>query len=97
MLAKRDGEVVIVGMIDMVPSFNSGLLMMGRRILTASLIGGIPETQELLDFCAKHNILPECETIWVGDINKAFKRMDRSDVKYRFVIDMSTLNGGGSA
>lgn len=90
-LAKRDGAVVIVGMIDMVPSFHSGILLMGRRALSASVIGGIAETQELLDFCAEHNILPECETIAASEINEAFERMDKSDVKYRFVIDMSTL------
>jgi uncharacterized zinc-type alcohol dehydrogenase-like protein len=94
MLARRDGEVVIVGMIDMVPSFHSGLLLMQHRSLSASLIGGIPETQELLDFCGEHNILPDCETISVSEINTAFERMDRSDVKYRFVIDMSTIKEG---
>ncbi len=94
MLAKRDGAVVIVGMIDMVPSFHSGILLMGRRALSASMIGGIPETQELLDFCAENNILPDCETIAISEINQAFERMDRSDVKYRFVIDMSTLGEG---
>ncbi len=90
-LAKRDGSVVIVGVIDMVPTFHSGVLLMGRRALSASMIGGIPETQELLDFCAEHNILPDCETISMAEINHAYERMDRSDVKYRFVIDMSTL------
>ena len=55
------------------------------------MIGGLPETQELLNFCAEKNILPDCELIAMGDINEAFARMERADVKYRFVIDMSTL------
>lgn len=91
MLAKLDGTIVIVGMIDMVPTFHSGILMMGRRVLTASVIGGIAETQEVLDFCAEKNILPECEMIAISEVNDAFGRMDRSDVKYRFVIDMKSL------
>jgi alcohol dehydrogenase (NADP+) len=91
LLAKRDGAVVIVGVIDMVPAFHSGVLLTGRRSLSASMMGGVPETQELLDFCAAKDILPECETIAMDQINHAFERMDRSDVKYRFVIDMATL------
>jgi uncharacterized zinc-type alcohol dehydrogenase-like protein len=94
MLAKRDGSVVIVGAIDMVPSFHSGILLMGRRSLSASMIGGIAETQEMLDFCAEKNILPDCETIAMDQVNHAYERIDRSDVKYRFVIDMSTLKQG---
>ena len=90
-LTAIDGTVVIVGAIDMIPSFHSGMLLMGRRSLSASIIGGLPETQELLDFCAEKNILPDCETIAIQDINRAFERMERSDVKYRFVIDMRSL------
>lgn len=91
MLLARDGALVIVGAIDMVPPFHSGMLLYGRRSVSASMIGGIPETQELLDFCGEHGIHPECETIAMTDINHAFERMERSDVKYRFVIDMATL------
>ncbi len=90
-LAGLDGVVVMVGAIDMLPTFHTGSLVMGRKSLTASMIGGIPETQELLNFCAEKNILPDCEMIAMKDINHAFERMERSDVKYRFVIDMSTL------
>ena len=90
-LVGRDGTVVLVGAIDMVPSFHSGNLLMRRRSLSASMIGGIPETQELLDFCAVHGILPDCETIAIDDINEGFERMEKNDVKYRFVIDMATL------
>src|SRR5574337_696744 len=70
---------------------DSMLLVGWRRSLAGSLIGGIAETQELLDFCAEKNILPETETIAIQDINRAYERMERSDVKYRFVIDMASL------
>ena len=64
---------------------------MKRRRLAGSLIGGIRETQEMLDFCAEHGILSDIETIRMDDINTAYERMLKSDVKYRFVIDMATL------
>lgn len=90
-LTALDGATVVVGAIGMLPSLHSGMLLMGRKTLAGSIIGGIPETQEMLDFCAEKGVLPECETIAMHDINHAFSRMERSDVKYRFVIDMSTL------
>ena len=70
-------------------------MILGRRRIAASPIGGIRETQELLDFCAKKNILPECEMIRIDEINKVYERLKRSDVHYRFVIDMSSLTGPG--
>ncbi len=63
----------------------------GRRSLAGSLIGGIAETQAMLEFCAEKNILPDCEIIQMDQINEAFERLDRSDVRYRFVIDMASL------
>lgn len=86
-----DGSLVIVGAIDELPPFHSGLLLGGRRRVSGSPIGGIAETQEMLDFCAEHSVLPECEMIAIQDINHAYERMERSDVKYRFVIDMASL------
>lgn len=86
-----DGALVIVGHLGEVDGFSTGPLLMARRRVAGSLIGGIAQTQELLDFCARKNILPECETIRMEQINEAFKRMERSDVRYRFVIDMSSL------
>jgi uncharacterized zinc-type alcohol dehydrogenase-like protein len=86
-----DGSLVIVGAIDEIPSFHSGLLLGGRRRVSGSPIGGIAETQEMLDFCAARGVLPDCEMIPIQDINHAWERMERSDVKYRFVIDMATL------
>jgi uncharacterized zinc-type alcohol dehydrogenase-like protein len=86
-----DGSLVIVGAIDELPPFHSGLLLGGRRRVSGSPIGGIAETQEMLDFCAAHDVLPECEMIPMQAINQAYERMERSDVKYRFVIDMASL------
>ena len=81
---------VIVGMIDKMPELHTGILL-GRKILTGSGIGGLAETQEMLDFCAEHGIAPEIETIRMDEVNTAYDRMEASDVKYRFVIDMATL------
>jgi uncharacterized zinc-type alcohol dehydrogenase-like protein len=86
-----DGSLVIVGAIDEIPPFHSGLLLGGRRRVSGSPIGGIAETQEMLDFCAARGVLPDCEMIPIQDINHAWERMERSDVKYRFVIDMASL------
>lgn len=90
MLLKPGGTQVIVGAIDTL-TLHSGQLLAGRKQLSGSAIGGIKETQELLDFCAAKGIEPETETIAMADINHAYERMERSDVKYRFVIDMATL------
>ena len=91
LLLKPSGSLVIVGAVDMLPSFHTGLLLSGRKSVAASAIGGIRETQEMLDFCAEKGILPDCEIIAMADINHAYERMEKSDVKYRFVIDMATL------
>ncbi len=88
-----DGTLVIVGQIGPMDETNTVPLLLGRRRIAGSPIGGIRETQELLDFCAKKNILPDCETIRMQDINHAFERMEKSDVHYRFVIDMASLTG----
>jgi uncharacterized zinc-type alcohol dehydrogenase-like protein len=73
------------------PSPNVFNLILKRRNLAGSLIGGIHETQEMLDFCAQHGIVSDVETIPMQYINTAYERMLKSDVKYRFVIDMATL------
>jgi len=86
-----DGTLVIVGQIGPMEETNTVPLLLGRRRIAGSPIGGIRETQELLDFCAKKNLLPDCETIRMQDINHAYERMERSDVRYRFVIDMASL------
>ena len=66
-------------------------LVFGGRSIAGSLIGGIAETQEMLDYCAEHNITSDIELIDIAKINEAYERMEKSDVKYRFVIDMATL------
>ncbi|MFN7113700.1 MAG: NAD(P)-dependent alcohol dehydrogenase [Alphaproteobacteria bacterium] len=91
-LLKRDGTLTLVGAPDQPhPSPNVFGLIMGRKSIAGSLIGGIAETQEMLDFCAAHNIVSDIETIAIQDINEAYARMQKGDVKYRFVIDMKTL------
>ncbi len=86
-----DGTLVIVGQLGPLAETSSMPLVSGRRRVTGSLIGGIAETQEMLDFCAAKNILPDCEMIRMDQINEAFERMEKSDVRYRFVIDMASL------
>ena len=91
-LLKRDGTMALVGApASPHPSPNVFSLIMKRRSLAGSLIGGIPETQEMLDFCAEHGIVAEIEPIRADQINQAYERMLRGDVKYRFVIDCATL------
>lgn len=89
---KVDGTLVLVGHLgSMDGMLNSAPMVMKRKTVAGSMIGGIKETQELLDFCGKHNIVSDCEIINIQDINKAYERMMKSDVKYRFVIDMESL------
>ncbi len=91
-LLKRDGTMTLVGApSESHPSPSVMNLIFRRRQIAGSLIGGIAETQEMLDFCAQHNITSDIETIAMQDIEKAYERMLKSDVKYRFVIDMDTL------
>ncbi|RJG26435.1 NAD(P)-dependent alcohol dehydrogenase [Massilia cavernae] len=91
MLLGRNGVLVLIGAIEPLEPIHGGLLMRNNRSIAGSLIGGIQDTQELLDFCAEHNVLPNCEMVDIRDINTAFKRMQANDVKYRFVIDMASL------
>lgn len=91
-LLKRDGAMVLVGApATPHPSPNVFNLIMKRRTLAGSLIGGIPETQEMLDFCAEHGIVADIEMIGPDAINEAYERMLKGDVKYRFVIDIGSL------
>jgi uncharacterized zinc-type alcohol dehydrogenase-like protein len=92
-LLKRDGTLTQVGVppepLD-VAVFN---LLLPRRQFAGSAIGGIAETQEMLDFCAEHNIVSDIEIIKIQEVNQAYERLLKSDVKYRFVIDMASLKG----
>ncbi|MXN47203.1 alcohol dehydrogenase catalytic domain-containing protein [Shinella kummerowiae] len=90
-----DGTLVIVGQVGPMNPFNSVPLLLGRRRVAGSPIGGIRETQEMLDFCARKNALPDVEMIRMDEINEAFERMERADVRYRFVIDMASLKAAG--
>jgi alcohol dehydrogenase (NADP+) len=89
---KRDGTLVLIGVPDKPhPAPNVGNLVFQRRSIAGSLIGGIAETQEMLDFCGAHGIVSDIERIAMQQINEAYERMLRSDVHYRFVIDMASL------
>lgn len=86
------GTLVLVGYLGPLdPFLNSVPMILGRKSVAGSLIGGIAETQEMLEFCGKHNIVSEIEIIKMHDINEAYERMLKSDVRYRFVIDMASL------
>lgn len=88
-LLKRDGNLVILGLPDAPLSISASGLMLKRRSVCASLIGGIQQTQEMLDFCAEHGIVSDIELIGADRINEAYDRILKSDVRYRFVIDMA--------
>jgi uncharacterized zinc-type alcohol dehydrogenase-like protein len=90
-LLKRDGTLVLVGAPEKPLALAHGSIIPYRRELSGSMIGGLAETQEMLDFCGKHGITSDIELIPIQKINEAYERMLRSDVKYRFVIDMASL------
>jgi len=90
-LIKRDGSMVLLGVPSDAPPLHAFPLIMARRSLAGSLIGGIKETQEMLDFCGKHNITSDIELIPISKINEAYERVIKADVKYRFVIDIASL------
>jgi len=90
-LLKVDGTMCIVGAIGPNAPLNTRPMILGRRSIAGSLVGGIQETQEMLHFCAAHGIVSDIELIKASDINQAFERMQKNDVKYRFVIDMASL------
>jgi uncharacterized zinc-type alcohol dehydrogenase-like protein len=89
-LLRRDGTMVVVGLPEPSP-VAAGVLIMGRRRLAGSLIGGIRETQEMLDFCAAHNVASDVEVVSIQDVNTAYERLVNNDVRYRFVIDLASL------
>ena len=90
-LLRRDGNLTLVGAPEKPLAVASFGLLFGRRSLSGSLIGGIRETQEMLDFCGVHNITADVEIIPIQKVNEAYERLLKSDVKYRFVIDMWSL------
>jgi uncharacterized zinc-type alcohol dehydrogenase-like protein len=92
-LLKIDGTLVVVGIPDKDVPVSAMPLVMGRRGIAGSLIGGIQETQEMLDFCGRHNVACDVEVIPIQKVNEAYERVLKSDVRYRFVIDMASLKG----
>ncbi len=90
-LLRRDGNITLVGAPEKPLALSAFGLIMGRRSLSGSPIGGLPETQEMLDFCGKHNIIADVEVIPIQKVNEAYERLVKSDVKYRFSIDMASL------
>jgi uncharacterized zinc-type alcohol dehydrogenase-like protein len=90
-LLKQDATMCLVGLPDTPPSFGIFNLITRRASIAGSMIGGMPETQEMLDYCGQHNIVSEVEVIPIQKVNEAFARLLKQDVKYRFVIDMSSL------
>ena len=91
-LLKLDGTMVLVGaMTALEPALRGVNLIAGRRSIAGSAIGGMAETQEMIDFCAEHNIVSDVEVVPIQSVNEAYERLAKNDVKYRFVIDMATL------
>ena len=94
---KRDATIAVVGALGPMLPVNHQQVAFYRRCVAGSLIGSIKETQEVLDFCAAHNIAPDVEIIDIKDVNDAYKKVEKGEVKYRFVIDMATLKAEADA
>ena len=91
-LLKRDATMVMVGALTALePPLQGHSLIGARRRLAGSVIGGLPETQEMIDFCAAHNIVSDVEMVPIQSVNEAYERLVKNDVRYRFVIDMASL------
>jgi uncharacterized zinc-type alcohol dehydrogenase-like protein len=91
-LLKLDGTMVLVGVLtELMPPLSGANLIFGRKSVAGSGIGGMPETQEMIDFCAKHGIVSDIEMVPIQSVNEAYERLETNDVKYRFVIDMASL------
>ena len=88
-LLRRGGRLVIVGALNALPPIEGVSLIFGNKAIGGSGVGGVPETQEMLEFCAEHDIHPDIETVAMNQVNDAYERLLRNDVRYRFVIDMS--------
>ena len=82
---------VLVGLTALEPPLKGSSVIICRRTLAGSVIGGMPETQEMIDFCAAHNIVSDVEVIPMHSVNEAYERLLKNDVRYRFVIDMASL------
>lgn len=94
-LLALDGTMVVVGIPENETQIGAGSLINSRRSIAGSGIGGIRETQEMLDFCSKHNIHCDIELVPIQKVNEAYERVVKSDVRYRFVIDIKSLEQNG--
>src|SRR6202035_4600568 len=90
-LLRRDGNITMVGAPETPLAVSVFALIMGRRSLSGSPLGALPETQEMLDFCGAHNLTADVEVIPIQKVNEAYERLVKADVKYRFSIDMASL------
>ena len=90
-LLRPNGTMVIVGALEPLPGFSGFNLIFGNRAIAGSAIGGLAETQEMLDFCAEHDILPEIQLIRADEIPAAWRTLEKGDMPHRFVIDISSL------
>jgi len=90
-LLKRDKALCVVGALEPMAGVDNMQVAFKRRTVSGSLIGNLAETQEVLDFCAEHGIGPEIEMIRIQDINDAYKKVEKGDVRFRYVIDMASL------
>ena len=96
-LLKRDRTLVVVGALEPLAPVNNQLLAFQRKSVAGSLIGSLADTQEVLDFCAEHAIGPDIEVIAIQDINGAYRKVEHGEVRFRYVIDMSTLKANADA
>ncbi len=92
-LLKRDGTYVAVGALAPMSGYDNQAMIMGRKKLAGSLIGSIAETQEILDFCAEHQIAPDVQVIPIQEVNEAYRKIKKGDVRFRYVIDIASLRG----
>jgi uncharacterized zinc-type alcohol dehydrogenase-like protein len=90
-LLKRDCTLVVVGALEVMAPVNNQQVAFHRRSISGSLIGSIAETQEVIDFCARHGIGPDIEMLRIQDLNEAYVRIERGEVRFRYVIDMASL------
>jgi uncharacterized zinc-type alcohol dehydrogenase-like protein len=91
-LLKRDRTMCLVGVLtELEPPVSGASVIFGRKSLSGSAIGGMAETQEMIDFCAEHGVVSDVEIIDIQSVNEAYERMQKNDVKYRFVIDIASL------
>jgi uncharacterized zinc-type alcohol dehydrogenase-like protein len=90
-LLRLDGTMVLVGVLTPIDGMIGGALMLPRRNIAGSAIGGLAETQEMMDFCAEHGIVSDIEVVDMASINETYERLVKNDVRYRFVIDMATM------